>query len=166
MKYLLLFIGMAVACPFVNAQKIGHLNYGNLLEGLSQVKAGDESLKVFQDSLGEALSAQQKALETRIAESKVKYEAGELTQVAADQLNASLNQDQQRLLEAQQKAEAAVQLRRRQMLEPILTRINVIIDAYGREKGYSFILDQSSGFIMHNPDSEDLTEIIRAIAEE
>jgi len=166
MKYVLLVLALAACTLDANAQKIGHLNYGNLLEALPQVTSGDAALKVYQDSLGAALASMQSALDERIKTSKAKFDAGELTRIEADKINQELNTSQNSLILEQQKAEQEIRNKRRAMLEPILSRINTVIDAYAKENGYMFIFDESSGFIMYDQPGEDLTEIIKKIVEE
>ena len=166
MKYIIVIVAMALACPILNAQKLGHVNYGNLLESLPQIKAADARLTTFQDSLGNILANKQQALDKRVQESTLRYESGEMTQIEADQINASLNQDQQALIEAQRKAESDIINYRRAKLEPIIQRINAVIQAYGKEHGYDFIFDESTGFLLYDQPTEDLTDIIRKIVEE
>ncbi len=164
MKYLFLIWSLTVLCPWSNAQKIGHINYGNLLESLPQVKAADAELKTYQDSLGTALASMQEALDKRVAESQAKFQAGEMTKVEANQINQALNQEQQRLNETQAKAERNILQRRRDMLEPIVLSVRAIIEAYAKEHGYKLIFDESTGFILFDQPADDLTEVIRSIA--
>lgn len=150
----------------MQAQKYGHINYGNLLEELPQVKAANERLATYQDSLGNVLATQQKALDARVQESAVKYQAGEMSPSEADQLNTKLNNEQQQLVQLQNKAEQAILGLRQQLLTPIIERTNAIIQAYGKEKGYAMIFDESMGFIMHDQPADDVTDAIRAIVAE
>lgn len=154
----LLLVGAAIASSQV---KIGHVNYGNLLESLPEVKQADEVLKSYQDSIGIALEAQMKMHRDNIAANQKKFQAGEMTKKEAEATNKTLNEEQQRLQREQQLAEASILKRRQNMLQPIIKDVNEAIASYGKENGYKFILDESSGFLLYDSPSDDLTEEIK-----
>lgn len=166
MKQLFILCVFLVAGLCAQAQKYGHINYGNLLEGLPQVEAANKQLATFQDSLGNVLATQQKALDARVQESTLKFQSGEMAPSEADRLNQALNQEQQRLVALQQSAERAILAKREGLLKPIVQRASVIIQAFGKEKGYAMIFDESAGYIMHDLPADDLTETIKAIVAE
>jgi outer membrane protein len=166
MKYFTILLFLAVLCPCTNAQKIGHVNYGNLLESLPQVKVADEVLTSYQDSITAAFESRVQAHQQRVTDNQTRYKAGEMTKVEAESLNKTLNQEQAVLAEEQQQIERSILQRRQQMLQPIIERINAIITAYGKQNGYSFIFDESVGFLLFDQPEEDLTEIISKIASE
>ncbi len=166
MKYFFLCLALASIGVTMHAQKVGHLNYGNLLESLPQVKAADNALAAYQDSLGTALTAKQKALDEKIASSTARYNSGEMTQVEAEKINGELNASQQQLAVLQQKAESSILEMRRKKLEPIVQRVQAVVTAYAKENGFLYIFDESSGFLLFDQPSEDLTDIIRSIVAE
>lgn len=61
---------------------------------------------------------------------------------------------QQRGAELDQQAQA----RQQELLEPVLERINDVIDAYREEQGYSFILDVAAGGVVAADPSLDITD--------
>lgn len=166
MKYFVLLLIIAVSCPHIKAQKIGHVNYGNLLENLPQVKAADKQLTSYQDSLTSAFEIRVKAHKQRVTDNQNRFQSGEMTKVEAEALNRSLNDEQAALAQDQSKIEASILKLRQEMLQPIIQRINAIIAAYGKEKGYSFIFDESGGLMLFDTPENDLTEIITQIATE
>ena len=145
----------------LQAQKVGHVNYGNLLESLPQIKAAEESLNNYQDSLAADLEARVKAHQTRIANNQKRFQAGELSKMVADSINLSLNAEKNLLREDQQKAEATILIRRQQKVQPIVLAVNEAIAKYGKDNGYDLIIDESSSLILYDRPADDLTDAIR-----
>lgn len=163
MKYACILFLLASLCPWASSQKVGHINFGNLLEDLPQVKAADVKLTAYQDSLSKAFEYRVKAHRARIDQNKQKYDAGELTKIEADQINKSLNDEQNTLINDQKRAEATIMIRRQGYLQPIIMDVNDAIAKYGKENGYMFIFDESSGLLLFDLPSDDLTETIKKI---
>ena len=163
MKYIFTLLALATLLSWGNAQKIGHINYGNLLETLPAVIDADKRLTTYQDSLGKALQAKVVVHRARIEENKKKYDAGELTKVEANSINQSLNQEQAQLIDDQQRAEATIMIRKQGYLQPIIAHVNEVIAQYGKEKGYDLILDESSGSLLFDLPAHDLTDKIRQL---
>ncbi len=160
MRSLLVFFILIGVCCTIDAQKLGFINYGNLLENLPQIKDSDQALTNYQDSLSADLERRVIAHKARITENQNKFKAGEMTKVDADAMNIALNQEQATLSEDQRKAEATILVRRQQMFQPIIQKVNDTIDRYAKENGYSFIFDESSGFLLFDQPANDLTEVI------
>ena len=168
-----LTLRLVLACLFMTmsqsnivAQKVGHINYGNLLESLPQIKAAEEALNSYQDSLAADLEARVKAHQTRIADNQKRFQAGELSKTEAEAINRSLNEEKTKLLEDQKKAEATILIRRQQKIQPIVVAANEAIAKYAKENGYDFIFDESSSILLYDRPSDDLTEtILKLVAE-
>ncbi len=52
--------------------------------------------------------------------------------------------------------------RNKELTEPIVEKINGIIDIYAREEGYTLVLDSSQGVIVYADKEIDITDIIIA----
>ena len=118
----------------VQAQKFGHINSAQLIE--AHPKASFFMAEV---------------------------NAGTLSKVTAQTRQEELQKEQQDLQTEQQQIEFAILQKREQLLQPILTEIDSIIQAVGKEGSYSMIFDTSvTGALLFAQDSDNLTETIKA----
>ena len=86
-----------------------------------------------------------------------------LSKVTAQTRQEELQKEQQDLQTEQQQIEFAILQKREQLLQPILTEIDSIIQAVGKEGSYSMIFDTSvTGALLFAQDSDNLTETIKA----
>lgn len=157
---LIAIISISTSLPLV-AQKIGHVNYGNLLEGLSDVQLAQSKHESYRDSLTQSFQEEVKTHRENIEQNALRYKNGELTPQEAESINAMLNENEQRLSQKQVQIERMILDARRVLMEPIIRRVKTAIEQYGREEGYLFILDEASGFLLYDQPTDDLTDIIR-----
>jgi outer membrane protein len=54
-----------------------------------------------------------------------------------------------------------MEIRRQVLLKPILEKIDVAVKAVGKEGGYTFIFDTSSGSMLFATESEDITSLVK-----
>ena len=142
-------------------QKYGHVNFGNLLESMAEVKAIDAKLATFQDSLSNILGAAGKSLQLDMQNAQKRYEAGELSANDAGKIQTDLGNRQQGLLQTEQLYNEAIVQKRQTYLAPLLNNVGSVIESYAKENGYTMIFDESAGVLLYDDPSNDLTEIIK-----
>ena len=114
----------AVVC---NAQKIGHMNSGNLLTLLPEVAKADTGIVLFQKDLmltGDTLA---KAFEAEYKVFIEAYNAGTLSQLQVQKRQAELQKQQQTLQAYAQQVDERVANLRKQLLQPILAKLDEAI---------------------------------------
>jgi outer membrane protein len=155
--FCLLFVGINT----VSAQKFGHMNAGNFLEGLPEVRKADSLLVLYQDTL----SNKGKLMLTKFeADYKAYIEEankGTLPPVQAQQKEAGLQKQNDDLEKYRTEAQQKIELRRQILLKPILEKIDVAVKAVGKENGYTFIFDTSNGAMLFALESEDVTPMVK-----
>lgn len=159
----LIFIIVLLAGSFLTTQaqqKIGHVNSGNVLEKLPDVINANKALSALQDSL-------KVELDTRTARFRSKYELaikavneGTLTPAQQSAKEQELNQDQSDLQKFQSDAEGLIALRRQMLLAPVMAKLDNAVKAVGKENGYAFIFDQSTGSMLYVTESDDVTKLV------
>lgn len=156
-----LFLCLGVVTSF-GQQKIGHINSGLMLEKMPEVITADTALAMLEDSLGVKL-------DTMMLSFRVKYDAavkqvneGTMTKIQQANIERELNDEQTAITEFQKNAQAIINLRRQQLLAPLLERLNKAISDVGKEQNYAFILDIGTGSLLFVEESDDVSNAVAA----
>ncbi len=143
-------------CLTAQTNKFGHINSGNLLAMLPESKAADAEL----DKLQKKLVAKGDSM---VADFRNQYEKymklaseGTLTQIQQKAKEAELQQQQQTLQNYEQVIKVEVGKKRETLLKPILEKVDLAIQAVGKEEGFYMIFDESTGAMMYSQPSSDI----------
>ena len=154
---------LAITASSIQAQKFGHVNSGNILSLMPETTASDQALKIYQDSLIAIGQERAKALRSDFDAFMVIYNEGGVTPVKAQEKQAEFQRKEQELLAFEQEVSNMVALKRQELLEPIITRLNDVIQEVGKEGEYTMIFDVSVyNAVLFAKDTEDLTELVKS----
>ena len=161
-KALLVLISLVFAAATAFAQpKYGHVNTGLVLESLSVTAEADSLLRMYQDSLQLGFQALELELKTKY-EALVKN-APDMTPKAVEAARIELEQIQQEMQAYEQEGARMFEMRRAQLLTPIVDRVMAGIKAYAKTHSYAIIFDSSlPQALLFVDDAQDLTEKIIA----
>ncbi len=165
MRIAILTLALAVLGGWSNlqAQKIGHLNSGNILVQLPGTKAADAQLKVFQDSLvadGEQLA---RKLEEDFNAFATQYREGSVTPAEAQKKQAEFQQREAALNTLEETIMNQVAQKREELLSPLLERLQAAINEVAKEGGYQMIFDTSVyNTILFAMESNDIEPLVKA----
>lgn len=160
--FLLLTFLIGAASLTAQAQvKYGHMNLGNLLESLPDTKKANDALKIFADSLAIQDDTMTKLFQTQVAKYQADYQAGKLTPVQAQQIEADLQKKQEEIQKFEQQAQQLVAVRRDALLKPILTKIEAAVKSVAGENGYMMVFDTSSGAMLFANETDDITALVK-----
>ncbi len=152
-----LFLGMQLS-----AQKYGHLNSGNLLQTLPQVKTADAQMKTFQEGLMKKGEEMAKAFEQKFQVYAAKVQNGELSQIQRKQQEEALEKERNQIMTYEEEAAEQVATKREELLKPILEKVDAAIQAVGKENGYLMIFDTSiPNVILFVRDMDDVEPLVR-----
>lgn len=144
------------------AQKYGHLNSGNLLEQLPEVKAADKQLEEYRKQLVSKGEEMATAFQANVQSYIAKANAGDLTPAQGQEQERKLQAERQKIMEYEQEVIAKVQQKRQELLEPILKKVQDTINLVGKENGYTMIFDTSIfNAVLFAKDSDDLMPIMK-----
>jgi outer membrane protein len=145
------------------AQKFGYVNSAQLIEAHPKVPGANTELETFRKSVMDPFEAKAKAFESKYMFFVEEVNAGTLSKVSAQTRQQELQKEQQELQTEQQQLEFSILQKREQLLQPILTEIDSIIQTFGKDNAYTMIFDTSvQGAILFTTESENLTEQIKA----
>lgn len=152
----LVFFGLQL-----NAQKYGYVNSSQLLVNLPEVKTADSQLEAYQKQLITKGEEMVKSFETEYRAYLAKVDSGELSQIDMQQKEGKLAQDQQAIQAYEVQVQNDIAAKKQELYQPILSRVQEVVDAYGKEQGYSMIFDASIGGILFADTADDLMPVLK-----
>ena len=154
---------IGVSCG-VNAQslKIGHVDVNAITEIMPERTKIEQDFQAFQSELESQVQAMLMEYQTKIQD----YQAGQAT------MSALVRQSKEkeiadlgtRIDEFRANADAALQNKYLELVNPVLEKVQNAITAVGKEKGFTYILDKSqSGVVLFiGDDATDVTADVKA----
>jgi len=147
----------------INAQKFGHINSAQIIESHPSIGPANTQLETFQNGLFEPLELKAEAFEAKYRAFLEEANSGTLSQVASQTKQAELQTEQEVLATEEQQIKFKVMQKREELLQPILSEVDSIIQILGKEGNYTMIFDTSvSGALLFAEDGNDLTEAMKA----
>ncbi len=157
-----LMVIMASGNPLAAQNKYGHMNYGNLLEQVPELKSGNTTLETYRDQLVKQGKERAAKWEKEVKDFQVKAQAGEKTGLQIKQAKEKFGKEQEAIAALEQEVIQKVSSKRDEILKPILDKVDAAVKAVGKENGYSMIFDSSLyNFILSAEDSDDVTPLVK-----
>ena len=159
-----LFLGVALfmMSGVVNAQvKIAHVNTAEILDAMPDKAKAEKSLEKYYGELQNQLEAMAKEYQTKMQD----YEANQATMsnLVKQSKEKEIVDLQTRIQQFQVNAENEFEGKRAELLKPMLDKIQNAINAVGKEKGYTYILDLATGAAVDVGDNAvDCTKDVKA----
>jgi len=149
------------------AQKIGHINSGELLQAMPEVKAADSTFENFRKSKVAALEAMDKERQQKIAVYQEKYKSlSEANKETIGKEIETLGQDIQaigeRLDEMNQKTQEELKQKQGELYQPILAKAEVAVKAVAKEKGFAYVFDTQNQAMVYHDGGIDITPDVKA----
>ena len=142
-KIFSLVLFFLVATLSVQAQKYAHMNLGNLLAELPEVKAGETELEATQLELTKIGQEMVLKFQKDMATAQQAIDAGQWAPARIQEEQSKLQQAEQQIRVYEQEVMKKIQVKREEILGPILQKIENTIKAVAQEKGYAMVFDTS-----------------------
>lgn len=156
---LFLFSGLS----FTNAQttklKVGHINSTELLQMMPGKDSAQQALTQYAAELEQQLMVMNQEFETKYQE----YQANQTkwTEIVRKSKEQELIDLQNRILEFQEVAQEDLQNKEAELIAPLLKRAQDAINEVAKEKGYTYILDTSTGTVLYFEDTDDIMPFVK-----
>lgn len=160
-KILLTGLVICVCILSGTAQKLGHINIGNIIADMPEAAKADSTLILYQkqeSSKGDTLA---KIFQKEYQVFVEAYNAGTLSPSQAQKRQEELRKNQAIIQNYAEEVRQKVEVLRKQLLQPILNQLDDIIRNIGKEGKYDIIFDASSGVFLFAQDSEDVAPLVR-----
>ncbi|MDY0328545.1 MAG: OmpH family outer membrane protein [Arcobacteraceae bacterium] len=139
--------------------KIGHLNTNDLMQVMPGVDSAGQALNDYAQNL-------QKQLETMVSEFQTKYDeylTNEAQYVdAVKQIKQKELVDlQTRIQDFQNDAQDLLAKKEQELMQPFIDKAKNAIDEVAKEKGYTYILDTSTGSVLYWEGGDDIMMFVK-----
>jgi outer membrane protein len=139
--------------------KVGHINSNELMVAMPERTAVQKELEEYANQLKLTLDAMRKEYETKIGEFQSKQDV--MTDVIKENKIKEITDLEKRIGEFQQTAEADLQKKEQELLQPIIDKAKTAINDVAKEGGYTYILDASVGAILYSVDADDILPAVK-----
>lgn len=147
----------------LNAQRYGHMNFSAFLSSLTDTRKADIDLEEYQNSLvaqGQVMA--EKFKNNYIAFMK-EQQAGNLAPIKEKEQQDILQKEQESIQAFEQEIQQKLQVKREELLKPIVDKITAKIKEVCKESGFIMIFDTSAfNALLFTPESEDITSLVRS----
>ncbi len=164
LKYTLMLVLAVTFCISAEAQKIGYVDSGSLLEMMPKVKEAESNL----ETLGKQLQAKgQKMMtdyQTKAQDLQRRVQAGDIAPKDQDAQVAMLKDDEAKIQQFDQDMQKQLSDKREALLAPILDEVKTAIQAVAKENGYTYIFDGSPGVgvLLYADETTNITAQVKA----
>ena len=145
----------------MNAQKFGYVNSSQLLLSMPEIKEADQILVGYQEELVTRGENMVKKFEGNYTAYLTRVNNGEMSQVEMQQAEAALSQEQQTIQAYEVEVQQLIAKRKQELYQPVLQKVQELVDQIGKENGYTMIFDASIGGILFATEGEDLMPLIK-----
>ncbi len=142
-------------------QKFGHLNSGNLLDLMPEVKQADDNLLSFREGITVDFQTKIEKFQKKYQDFAAQVQTGNLAQRDQQMKEQELTMEQEELVQMEQEIQQKIMLKREQLLAPILQKVDEAIKHVGKEENYAFIFDTSTGATLFALESDDITDKVK-----
>lgn len=157
-KVFLLIVTVLSIATASNAQKIGHINYADIVVSMPQYKTAMEELDKYTNDYRTQIDALEKEFTAK--QEKYANEQSKMTVAQQELAQGELQSIYNRLQEFSNTATNNVTKKREELLKPIIDNLQSAIKNFATKNGYDYILDQES--IHFGKDVNNVTSQIKS----
>lgn len=147
----------------VNAQslKIGHVDSGAIMEIMPERAKIEQDIQAYAAELQAELQAMYGEYQSKVQD----YQANQATM--SNLIRQSKEKEivdlETRISEFQSSADMAMQNKQLELLNPLIEKVQNAVNAVGKEKGFTYILDKAAGVVVFIGDNAiDITSDVKA----
>ena len=141
------------------AVKIGHINSNELLSAMPERTKIQTELETYANDLRSTLETMRKEYETKIQEFQSKQDV--MTDVIKNSKVKEITDLEKRITEFQQTAEADLQKKEQELLQPVIDKAKEAINTVAKENAYTYILDSSVGVLLYSVEGDDILPLVK-----
>jgi outer membrane protein len=139
--------------------KVGHINSTELLQMMPGKDSAQQALTQYAAELEQQLQIMTQEFESKYQE----YQANQTkwTEIVRKSKEQELVDLQNRIVEFQEVAQEDLQNKEAELISPLLKKAQDAINEVAKEKGYTYILDTSTGTVLYFEDADDILPFVK-----
>ena len=158
-KGILILVAMITLSTGVFAQKYGHVEAQTLLIELPEYKEAGDSIVKFSQQLEADMQVYFDAYQAFVKQFELDLASGSLPPELEKPRRQEMTDKQVRLQQKQQEAQALIQQREADLIEPLFKMIRDAIAKVARDNKYNYIFDVSA--LMYADGGDDVSNLVR-----
>lgn len=139
--------------------KIGHINSNDLLTAMPERATVQKDLEAHAQQLQKTLETMSKEYDSKVAEFQGKQDV--MTDIIKDAKIKEITDLEKRIQEFQQTAQADIQKKEQELLQPIIDKAKNAINEVAKENAYTYILDSSIGVVLYSVESDNVLDLVK-----
>ncbi len=162
MKNLILAAGLllsALPAAAQNPVKLGHIDRQQLMLMLPERKDAEAKMQAFAKTLDDRLKAMGTEYQTKMADAQGRAET--MTQTEKEMVVREIQELEQRITAAQEKAQEDLAKQEEELLKPMVDKTNKAINDVASENNFTYIFDTSTGFVLYFDKGEDILPLVK-----
>jgi outer membrane protein len=163
MKYVILALGLLAATAqeaLAQHTKIGHIDRQKLMLMMPERKDAEAKMQAFAKTLEDRLKAMGAEYQQKVADAQAG--AANMTQTEKDMVIREIQELEQRIQAAQEKAQEDLAKQEEELLKPMVDRANAAIKDVAGANNFTYILDVSTGTVLYFEKGEDILPLVKA----
>ena len=141
------------------SQKTGYINSNDLMSAMPERNDVQKELEEYANQLKVTMDAMRKEYETKVADFQSKQDV--MTDVIKETKIKEITDLEKRIGEFQQTAEADLQKKEQELLQPIIDKAKKAINDVAAENGYTEITDTSLGVVLYFDEKYDILSLVK-----
>ncbi|MCR5646373.1 MAG: OmpH family outer membrane protein [Bacteroidales bacterium] len=162
-KVFFLTAALFVVNGFVSAQtlKIAHVNTNEIMNDMPERTKAEKDLENYYNELQEQLKTMYGEYQNKLQDYQANVET--MSNLVKQSKEKELADLESRITAFQSNAEGDFDAKRAELLQPLLEKIQNAINAVGKEKGYTYVIDLATGAAVYvGTDAVDITKDVKA----
>lgn len=157
-----LFVALFTLAGSVQAQtlKIGHIDSNEIMNMMPERTEIENKLKDFEQQLEGELRTMMGEYQTKVTD--YQENVATMSNLIRQSKEKEITDLQTRIQDFQQNADVEFGDKRVELLTPLIDKVKKAIEDVGKEKGYSYIIDEATGVLLHiGTGANDLTADVK-----
>lgn len=153
---------MGVSCG-VNAQsvKVGHVDSASIMEIMPERIKVEQELQAYAAELQAELQAMGAEYQNKVQDYKANQAS--MSNLIRQSKEKEILDLETRISEFQGSADYALQSKQMELITPLIEKVQVAVDAVGKENGFTYIFDKAAGAVVYiGENAIDITSDVKA----
>lgn len=155
------FVLFALSFQLVSAQNFSFVNTADVLQSLPEVKQANSELETYRNQLINLGQKRVETLRSKYADLEQRQALGNISPVQLEQETAALKDEEQQIMAFEQESQQKIVAKSEELLGPIRDKVQKAIDDVAKENNYSYVFDNSSGFILYGDENVNITSKVK-----
>jgi outer membrane protein len=161
--FFMMVVALLITTSTFAQDKYGHLNFGNVVALMPETANADKQLEDYRKELISKGESMAKAFQDDYGKLVADQQSGNFTRKQIETRAQELEKDQQEILKYEQEIQAKIEMKRKELLGPIIQRAENAIKEIGKANGYKLIFDTSVfNSILFAQDTDDVFPLVKA----